>query len=191
MTYTIIRAAAFMDVSFAMMGSDVPIRGAVAPTAERPFWFIQKFFSKTRNSITGGRAMVPGDGRTRHSFITIDDVADYLVRSLELQQARNKTFEVGGSEPLSSRDVVAIYERVLNQKLRISAMPAFVLKTMTVLLTPLSPAAANIMALNHLSATADGIVTNASRTAAQFGIQLTTAEQFLRQKLQRQPAEDD
>src|SRR5262245_34691374 len=42
MTYTIIRAAAFMDVSFAMMGSDVPIRGAVAPTAERPFWFIQK-----------------------------------------------------------------------------------------------------------------------------------------------------
>src|SRR5262249_42347916 len=97
--YTIIRAAAFMDISFAMMGSDLPIQGAEAATIERPFWFTRSFFRRVRNDITSGRAGIAGSGNTRHSFIAIDDVAEYLVRSLDAPFARNQVVEVGGPEP--------------------------------------------------------------------------------------------
>src|SRR5215471_20297967 len=71
LTYTIVRAAAFMDMSFAMIGSDLPVRGAEAATVERSFWFTRNFFQRIRNSVEGGRALVGGNGTAKHSFIAI------------------------------------------------------------------------------------------------------------------------
>jgi uncharacterized protein YbjT (DUF2867 family) len=189
--YTILRAPAFMDIAFAMMGSDIPLRGAETPTMARPFWFTSNFYRKIQNNIASGKAAVPGDGITRHSFIAVNDVAEFLVRFAGSPVARNKIFEVGGPEPLSPRDVVSIYEQVLGKKVKVSTTPALIFRTAAALLRPLSPAAANIMALNYLTATEDGIVPGAAETAAQFGVQLTTAERFLRMKLQQSAGEDD
>jgi uncharacterized protein YbjT (DUF2867 family) len=189
-SYTVIRAATFMDIAFAMMGSDLPIRGAVAPTVERPFWFTQSFFKKVRSSVTRGKVTVAGTGKTRHSYIAIDDVAEYMVRSLDSPGARNRILQVGGPEPLSLLDVAGILERLLGKKMRISATPSAIFAIMGALLRPVSPAAANIMTLNYWSATQDGVVPNACETAAEFGIPLTTAEQFLRQRLQFQETEE-
>jgi uncharacterized protein YbjT (DUF2867 family) len=186
LTHTIVRAAAFMDISFAMIGSDLPIIGSTSPTVERPFWFTRWFFQRVRRDIERGRVSVAGDGRVRHSFISIDDVSEYLVRSVNAPVARNKTFDVGGPEALSILDVVGIYERILGKKLRVSATPAFTFRLLRALLAPFSPAAANIMAINHLAATESGLVPDAAETAARFGMSLTTAEQFLRNKLRLQ-----
>jgi uncharacterized protein YbjT (DUF2867 family) len=191
LVFTIVRASSFMDFAFAMMGSELPLRGAETPTIERPFWFTRSFFSKVKNRIANGSALVAGSGTTRHSFIAINDVAEYLVRVLGSPVARNRTFEAGGPEPLSSRDIVKLYEDLLHKKLRISATPAPVFRLAGAILRPLSPAASNIMALNYLMATENGIVSSASETAAELGIQLTTAEQFLRRKFQQQMEEDD
>jgi uncharacterized protein YbjT (DUF2867 family) len=188
--YTILRAPAFMDVAFAMMGSDIPLRGAETPTVGRPYWLTRSFFRRIQNNIANGKAAVTGQGITRHSFIAVNDVAEFLVRFVGSPIARNKIFEVGGPEPLSSREVVSIFEQVLGKKVKVSTTPALLFRTAAALLRTLSPAAANIMALNYVMATEDGIVPGASETAARFGIRLTTAERFLRRKLQQSVEED-
>lgn len=184
--YTIIRAAAFMDVNFSMLGSDLPIRGAEAPSVERAFWFSRRFFEKVRADVARGRANVAGAGSTRHSFIAIGDVAEYLVRALNAPWAYHRTFEVGGPQPLSLLEIVKLYQDLLDRPVRPSHTPALVLGVLRRVLAPFSPAAANLMAINYLAATEDGVVPTACETAAQFGIELTTAEQFLRSKLREE-----
>lgn len=89
----------------------------------------------------------------------------------------------GGPEPLSSSEVAAIFQALVDRPLRVSAAPAAVFRVLDLLLTPWSEAAGNIMAINYLSATQDDVVAGAVETATQSGIQLTTAEEFLRSKL--------
>ena len=49
--YTIFRADAFMDVAFAMMGSDIPVKGSEAATVRRSFWFSSRFFNSIKDGI--------------------------------------------------------------------------------------------------------------------------------------------
>jgi uncharacterized protein YbjT (DUF2867 family) len=180
--YTIFRADAFMDVCFAMMGSDLPIRGAEAATVERPFWFTSKFFNGVRNSIEkDGKCGVLGDGSSRKSYVCIDDVAEFHVRAVDNQDAINTTFDIGGPESISQTDVAQIFEKVLNRPLKIKQTPALIFKIGYWLLRFPSPAAANIMGLNYCTATESSSV-DMTRTSDLFGVRLTSAEEFLRTK---------
>jgi uncharacterized protein YbjT (DUF2867 family) len=181
--YTIFRAESFMDLAFAMMGSDIPIRGAEAATIRRPFWFTSRFFNRIKQDIEQkGRANIPGSGTARHSFICIDDVAQFVTRSIELPAARNAIFDLGGPEALSYNDVVAIYEKLLGRRLRVHHTPASFFRIAMEILKPFSPAAADIMGINYLSATQSSEV-DMKETAATFGVALTSAEDFLRKRI--------
>lgn len=180
--YTIFRADAFMDVSFAMMGSDLPVRGAESATVERPFWFTSRFFSGVKDSMTkNGTAGLIGDGNVKHSYICIDDLAEFHVRAVGQPEARNKTFDIGGPEALTQNEVLAIFEKVLGRALKPKRTPAAVFKIGYGLLRFISPAAANIMGLNYYSATTPSVV-DMTETAKLFDIRLTSAETFLREK---------
>ena len=181
--YTIFRAESFMDVSFAMMGSDIPVRGAEAATIQRPFWFTSRFFNRVKGDIEQkGRATVPGSGAARRSFICIDDVAQFVIKSIELPSARNTIFDLGGPEALSYNEVVAIYEKLLGRSLKVRHTPAIVFRIAMEILKPFSPAAADIMGINYLSATQSSAV-EMKETAAMFGVKLTSAEDFLRKRI--------
>src|SRR5436190_9175348 len=68
LAYTVVRADAFMDVHFSMMGSDLPVHGAEAATVERPFWFSTRFFQTIKHDMAQhGRAGVLGDGEARRT----------------------------------------------------------------------------------------------------------------------------
>jgi uncharacterized protein YbjT (DUF2867 family) len=58
-----------------------------------------------------------GEGRRRHSFVSNRDVAAFAVSAVERPEARNQYLAVGGPEPLSWREVVATYERVLGRSI--------------------------------------------------------------------------
>lgn len=181
--YTIFRAESFMDVAFAMMGSDIPIRGAEAATIQRPFWFTSRFFNRVKGDIEQkGRANIPGNGTARRSFICIDDVAQFVTRSIELPAARNAIFDLGGPEALSYNEVVAIYKKLLGRSLTARHTPAIVFRIAMEILKPFSPAAADIMGINYLSATQSSEV-EMKETAAMFDVDLTSAEDFLRKKI--------
>ena len=62
-------------------------------------------------------ATLVGEGRRRHSFISNRDVAAFAVAAVDYSAARNQYLAIGGPEPLSWRDVVATYERVLGRSI--------------------------------------------------------------------------
>jgi uncharacterized protein YbjT (DUF2867 family) len=182
LVYTIFRADAFMDVTFPMMGSDIPLRGAAAATVRRPFWFSSRFFGSIKDNIREkGEAVIAGYGTSRHSYICIDDVSEFLVKAVGRPEAENKIFDIGGPEALSQKDVLAVYEKELGKPLKARHTPAFVFRLGHVLLRPFSPAASNIMGLTYYSATTDSII-EMNETAKIFDVRLTSAEKFLHQK---------
>jgi len=181
--YTIFRGSLFMDDWFALMGSSIPLRGAEAATLERPFWFARAFMKGTGHLIENqGIALVAGSGKTRHAFIALDDVVEFIVKAVRKPDAMNKISELGGPEILSCDDVAALFGRVLGKRVRTVHAPAAVFRLQQLLLNPFSPAAANLMGMNWAFATA-GTAYDMSSVGPSFGVRLTSAEQFLRSKL--------
>ena len=177
--HTIVRASYFMDDWLALLGSSIPLRGAEAHTLERPFWFSRVFMKAVGHLVERrGIALVPGSGRTRHALIALDDVAEFMVRSLDDPQAVNAVWEVGGPEILSWDEVVAVFARVLGRPIRIIHQPAAVYRAMLKGLMPFSPAAANIMGLSYAAALIDTPF-DVRPLARALGMTLTSVEAFL------------
>ena len=180
----ILRAGIFMDLAFAMMGSEIPLRGAACPTALRPFSFSRNHFERVRNSIVTARtATIPGNGSLRQAFLCVDDVARCLVAATA--GGPNGIHALNGPEAQTFLDIVRLYERLLDTRLKVRKGPAFVFRAMSKVLRPFNPAAANLMHLNYVAATEETFPT--PETARTFGISLTTSEAFLRAKLALAP----
>ncbi len=176
--HVIFRADIFMDISFAMMGSGIPLRSAEAASVLRPFAFARNHFEGIKDSIESKHvAMIPGDGSVRHAFICVDDVARFLAAAAG--GGPRGSYTLGGPEALTFLDVVGVYEKVLGIQLRVKKTPALVFRILSKVMRPFNPAGANIMHLNFVGATEETLAD--PKTAAAFGVSpLTTAESFLR-----------
>lgn len=181
--YTIFRGAPFMDDYFALIGSSIPLRGTEAPTLRRGFWFSKQFVSSTAQLIDRyGVAIVPGSPELRHAFIALDDVAQYLVNALSISTAIGRTIEIAGPEILSWQQVADLYARLLSRPVRVFPSPALGSALGALALRPLSAAAANQMALLWLMGTHPTLI-DGGPAAREFGVEPTSAEDFLRSKL--------
>jgi uncharacterized protein YbjT (DUF2867 family) len=156
--HAIVRPAAFMESWLALPGSSLPLRGEVAPTIARGFWFTRAFRKATGHLAEGrGLLLVSGSPDVRISFIAIRDVAALLVAATTHPAARDRILEVGGPEALSWREVAAIYGRLLGRDVQVRASSPTLFAGLRTVLTPLSPAAGNIMAL-QVGVAADSVV---------------------------------
>lgn len=183
LAHSIFRGSLFMDDWFALMGSSIPLRGARAATLRRPFWFSKSFLAMVGTSIERrGIALVPGNGKTRHAFVALDDVAAILAAAAAAPDGGGNLVEnLGGPEALSWEEVVGIFARVLGRGLKTIHTPAKVYRVLADLLEPISPAAGNLMAMSWLTALYDSAF-DGRPLAERFGVTLTTAEEFLRAK---------
>jgi uncharacterized protein YbjT (DUF2867 family) len=179
--YAVVRPAAFMEAWLALAGSSLPLRGEVAPTVARSFWFTRAFRTATGHLAEGrGMLMVSGSPDVRTSFIAIRDVAALLLAATTHPAARDRMLDVGGPEALSWREVAAIYGRLLGREVKVQASSPKLFAGLRTVLTPLSPAAGNIMALQV--GVADDMVIPPD-VAAELGVgPLLRVEQFLEQK---------
>jgi uncharacterized protein YbjT (DUF2867 family) len=179
--YAVLRPAAFMEAWLALPGSSLPVRGEVAPTVARDFWFTRAFRKATGHLAEDrGMLMVSGSADVRVSFIAVRDVAALLVAATTHPAARDRVLEVGGPEALSWREVAAIYGRILDREVKVSAASPRMFAAMRAMLTPLSPAAGNIMAL-QVGVAADMVVP--PDVAEELGVgPLLRVEEFLTQK---------
>lgn len=180
--YTIFRSAAFMDVYFAVMGSSIPLRGVANPTLDRGFWLTRLFRQIGGHLVEKyGVALVPGNGAVRHAFITVNNVAEFMVNALAEESARNTVCDIGGPEALAWDDVAGIYSNVLRRKVRPLHLPAALLRLTRKLLGRFSPGSGNLLAILELIGTVD--YTHGSlATARQFQVELNTAQDFLASK---------
>ncbi len=181
--YTIFQPAAFMDVYFAFMGTDIPLKNEVAASVNRNFPFMQNFFKGVRGLIDSGKIGIIGDGAVRQNYIAIDNVAEFLVKSIDHPDLINTIHPIGGPQALSPLDVKAIFEKVLNRRLEVKKTPAFVMKLMGAIFAWINPTISNLFKLNYMSATEPGLV-DCSDLAQNLGIRLISAEEYLRIKVE-------
>ena len=91
MMYTILAPNAFMDMWVGMV-IGVPLQA-------------------------GQPVTLVGEGRRKHSFIAVRDVAAFATAAVGHPEAMNQYLAIGGPEALSWRDVVATFERVLDREI--------------------------------------------------------------------------
>jgi uncharacterized protein YbjT (DUF2867 family) len=128
--------------------------------------------------VSQGRPVtLVGEGRRRHSFISDRDVAAFAVAAAENPAARNQYLAIGGPEPLSWRDVVETYERVLERSIPVE----FVAMGEPV---PLPDPMPSILAGME---TYDSAI-EMEELARTFDVALTRLETFVREQVASQPA---
>ena len=78
--------------------------------------------------IVGGPALggqpvtIVGEGRRRHSFVAVADVAAYATAAVGHPAAPDQYLPIGGPEALSWRDVVASFERALGRTIPVQSV---------------------------------------------------------------------
>jgi NADH dehydrogenase len=89
MGYTILRANGFMDVW-------LPLIVGLPLQQQRPVVLI-------------------GEGRRKHTFVAMQDVAAFAVKAVGHPAAHNQTIVIGGPQAVSWRDILAAFETVLER----------------------------------------------------------------------------
>ncbi|MFL5697967.1 MAG: SDR family oxidoreductase, partial [Ktedonobacteraceae bacterium] len=73
-------------------------------------------------AMMGQPVTIVGGGRCKHSFISVGDVAALILAAIGNPAAINQKLLLGGPQPLSFRDAVAIYERVLGHQIPVRSV---------------------------------------------------------------------
>ena len=175
----------FISANGADPGSPVPFLAAKGKTEQHlqasglPYTILapEAFMEVWIGMVVGGPALanqpvtVVGGGERRHSFISARDVAQFTVASVGNERALNRRLVLGGPQAISFRDAAQVYSRVLGREVTVRSVPPG---------QPIDgfpPVVADIMAGLDMSES----VVDMSPLAAEFGLTLTTVEDFARQ----------
>jgi uncharacterized protein YbjT (DUF2867 family) len=74
-------------------------------------------------ALAGEPVTLVGEGRRRHSLVSMTDVAAYAVAALDHDEAAGQTLAIGGPEPASWHDVVAAFEHELGREIPVNYVP--------------------------------------------------------------------
>jgi uncharacterized protein YbjT (DUF2867 family) len=179
---TVARPSLLMELWLPWLGSRLPLRGAQQPTLDRGFWVIRLASAAAQQSLDRfGIALLPGRGKARHAFITVDDVAETLVATATDRDEMAEELRLGGPEALSWREVAEVYGQVLRIRVRTVRQPAAPLRALASVVRPVSPATAQLLAAQALVATID--TAHSPEDARRLlGREPTSVEAFLRQR---------
>ena len=128
LSFTILRATAFMEFWAAMVGAPI---------------------------LRTGKVTIFGSGSNPMNFVLVDDVAAYALVALDDPRAAGRTLEVGGPENLSMIQVAAIFEKEAGRPAKRTHVPLPLMRFLAVALRPLNPGVARQIAAGVLMDTAD------------------------------------
>ncbi|MBB4133356.1 NmrA family NAD(P)-binding protein [Xanthomonas sp. 3075] len=146
--YTTFRCAPFMDDYFALMGSEIPLRGELSATLKRASGITRIARIAIGRSIDRwGIALVPGSPQSKHAFVAVEDVAGLMVASLIESDTFNRTIEVSGPRAVSWREICGIYESIRGAPVVALSLPAWLLRQTAKAIASLMPVEANQIGL--------------------------------------------
>jgi uncharacterized protein YbjT (DUF2867 family) len=105
--------------------------------------------------LQSGTATVFGSGNASTNFIAADDLARYACIALTAPGLRGRTYDVGGPDNVSRRQVVAMYERHAGRSAKVRYVPLAVMRAMAPLLRPIAPVPSRLMAMSVWGETTD------------------------------------
>ena len=122
-----------------------------------------------------GRATIFGAGTAPMSWISLGDVAEHAVRSLDDPRLANRDLPLGGPEALSPNDVVKIFESVAGRRYTAKHIPRSILSFLSPAVGLFNEGAASGMSLGAQSALGDLIDSPLQRELA---LPLTTVREY-------------
>jgi uncharacterized protein YbjT (DUF2867 family) len=128
MSFSILRATAFMEFWAAMVGEPI---------------------------LRTGKVTLFGRGQNPMNFVSVDDVAAYALVVLDDPRAQGRTLEVGGPENLTMSEVAGIFEKEAGRPARRTHVPLPLMRFLAVALRPVKPDVARQIAAGVLMDTAD------------------------------------
>jgi len=152
LSYTIVRAAAFMEFWAALVGEPI---------------------------VKTGKTTIFGRGNNPINFVSVDDVAHYVLIALQAGRAGDQTIEVGGPENLTLNQVAVVFETVTGRSARKNHVPLPMMRVMSVVVRPIKPALARQIAAGVYMDTADQTF-DMTKTLKQYPAQLTRLEEVVR-----------
>ncbi len=154
--YTIIRPSAFMEAHAHMLIGQ--------PLLEK------------------GKVSLFGRGESPRNFVSVVDVAEFVVIALLNPRAKGEIIEVGGPGNYTNRQVAELYARGIDGDVKIGHMPRFMLRTMSTLMRPFQPGMSQIMRYALLD-DVEGSPFDPTPTLEKYPVELMELEDFVQQQL--------
>ena len=130
----------FIYISFNQMPYECPLEVAkrrvekhlaesgVPFTVLQPTFFMDVWLSPHLGfDHPNAKASIYGEGENKITWIAIKDVAAFAVNALDNEALINRTIELGGPQPLSPLEVIAIFEEQEGTKFQVTHVPEEVL----------------------------------------------------------------
>jgi uncharacterized protein YbjT (DUF2867 family) len=156
------------------------IESGMAYTILRPSYYMEMWLSPAIGfDFPNAKATIYGDGNARISYISLGDVAQYAVESLENKAARDQVIELGGPSALSPVEAVRIFERLSGKSFELQFVPAEGLKAQKEGAT--DPLQKSFTALMLSMANGDEVDTSLAKKV--FTIPLASVEDYARRVL--------
>jgi uncharacterized protein YbjT (DUF2867 family) len=126
--------------------------------------------------FVNGKATIYGSGNQRISWISVPDLARFVVACIDNPAALNREIQVGGPEALSPREVIRIFEEARGRTFDVQQVPVAALQAQRAEATdPLQHSFATLM----LSA-AGGDAIDMKRTSEEIRVPLSTVRDYAR-----------
>jgi len=131
-----------------------------------------------------GTAMINGRGRNPINFVSVRDVARFVVQALSDPPLRNRMIEVAGPQNLTLDQVVGVVEQVFGRRAKTRHMS---LAVMRILMKPMNPALARLIHTAILMDTTDQTM-DPGALLGEFPTELRRLEDVLRDQFASEKA---
>ena len=159
----------------------------------RPSWYMEQnvHIFNGKSILENGKTSLLGNGTKLRNFVAARDVAQFAVRALLDPKLKNRTTDIGGPQNATNNQVAELYGKIAGVTPKISHMPPFMAKAMSIMLKPVQPGVSRIMYLSSLPDDAFCETFDPAPLLSEFSIHLTTLEEFIHERVadtKKQPA---
>lgn len=144
-------------------------------TILRPSYVMEMWLSPALGfDPANGRARIYGSGEAKVSYISFHDVVAFAIAVAANPSHPSAILEMGGPEPLSQLDAVAIFERLLGRKCELEKIPLAALEDQHRSTDPLQKTFAALM----ISYAKGDAIPGSVETARQYGVTLHSVSDY-------------
>jgi NADH dehydrogenase len=147
----------------------------VRPTSFMEIWIDQVIAADIRKK---GVATIFGDGTGVANYISVEDVAEFILRIVRDETIVKEVIEIGGPSNLSFSEVVMRVERRLGSSGRRRKVPVAVLKLLPKIVRPFNELAARLMTLGYY-ATLQTPFPDWKTSADRFGVSPIAVDEYV------------
>ena len=159
---------------------DYLAKSGMAYTIIRPTAFMETHahFLLGQALIEKGKVSVFGEGNSPRNFVSVEDVARFVMIALDDPRAKGDTIFVGGPDNPTTNEVAQMYAERIDGKVKIGNMPRGMIRIMSTLMKPFQPGMSQIMMYAYLE-DVHGSAFDMGPTLEKYPVELTTIEQFV------------